>query len=343
MLSFTTIVPAFNSSSTIEETIYSLTKQNRKSDQIIVVDDGSIDDTATLVKKFHGIELIQQSNAGVAAARNIGAYRSRGEWIAFCDSDDVWHPDKLAVIERCIEKFPKSFFFHHNFYLLGREMSRLYKGVAEGTDTIFPFFRENRLSFKDIYPEHYILAPNDVSWSTVPIYMGNAFPWLVLGNFILPSTAVIKRSAFMSLSGFDENFRYAEDTEFFLRLSKDLNFFFIDLPLTGYRAFSGGLSSNAESSLENGMQALFNNAVNDPRQYKRYKKRIHTSIARRYGRMATTQLAKNNRLQAWRYLLKGFRFSWTDGSLWKKMLAFMLPLVLVEYLVKLNRGKRNFY
>jgi glycosyltransferase involved in cell wall biosynthesis len=90
------IIPAYNAAATIAAAIESVLAQTRAPDEIIVVDDGSKDDTAAVVERFGpGVRLIRQANAGCGQARNTGARESRGTWLAFLDADDLWLPTKL--------------------------------------------------------------------------------------------------------------------------------------------------------------------------------------------------------------------------------------------------------
>ncbi|MCO8146835.1 glycosyltransferase family 2 protein [Rhodovulum tesquicola] len=91
------IIPAWNAAAFIEEAIDSVASQDRQVDELIVVDDGSTDDTAALVSARPGVRLLQQANAGVAAARNAGLAAATGDFVAFLDADDLWTPRKLSL------------------------------------------------------------------------------------------------------------------------------------------------------------------------------------------------------------------------------------------------------
>lgn len=96
MTSVSVIVPTYNRSSVLSRALRSILAQTRPANQIIVVDDGSTDGTADRITRgFPQIDLLQQENRGVSAARNRGILASRGEWIALLDSDDEWRPQKL--------------------------------------------------------------------------------------------------------------------------------------------------------------------------------------------------------------------------------------------------------
>lgn len=90
------IIPAYRAEATIERALRSVYAQSTPPDEIIVVDDGSPDDTAALVEReFPSVRVLRQANAGPAPARNAGAAAASGEWLAFLDADDTWLPGKL--------------------------------------------------------------------------------------------------------------------------------------------------------------------------------------------------------------------------------------------------------
>src|SRR4051794_28952489 len=91
------IIPTYNYGRFIGEAVKSALEQTLPADEIIVVDDGSADNTEAAVRQFGDpVRYIKQANAGVCVARNRGVAESRGEFIAFLDADDTWEPTKLA-------------------------------------------------------------------------------------------------------------------------------------------------------------------------------------------------------------------------------------------------------
>ncbi|HOW59379.1 MAG TPA: glycosyltransferase [Candidatus Omnitrophota bacterium] len=102
------IIPTFNRAEYICDAIDSVLAQTYHDLEIIVINDGSIDDTEKALKKYGGrIQYLYQNNAGVSAARNKGIKASRGEYIAFLDADDSWLPEKLSVQIPILEFNPK--------------------------------------------------------------------------------------------------------------------------------------------------------------------------------------------------------------------------------------------
>ena len=101
------VVPTYNRAYCLARTIDSALGQTHPSVEVIVVDDGSVDETAEMVAARYGsdarVRLIRQANAGVSAARNTGLRVARGDYVALLDSDDVWEPWKLELQVACMQ------------------------------------------------------------------------------------------------------------------------------------------------------------------------------------------------------------------------------------------------
>ena len=109
------IIPTYNRSVLLERALRSIFNQTTRPAQVIVVDDGSSDDTSKRVcAEFPEVRYIRQCNQGVSSARNRGILEAREEWLAFLDSDDEWLPDKLQVQTRALEENPGFLVCHSN-------------------------------------------------------------------------------------------------------------------------------------------------------------------------------------------------------------------------------------
>lgn len=97
-MSISAIIPVYNGAAYLAAAIDSVFDQSCPPTELIVVDDGSTDDSAAIAERFGGrLILVQQANAGPAAARNVGLAQARGDYVAFLDADDIWFPDTLAI------------------------------------------------------------------------------------------------------------------------------------------------------------------------------------------------------------------------------------------------------
>ena len=101
------VIPAYNAAQYIRQTLESVCAQTHRSMEVIVIDDGSRDETPAIVNEWASrdqrVRLRRQDNAGVGAARNAGIREAEGAYIAPIDADDVWHPHKLEMQVACME------------------------------------------------------------------------------------------------------------------------------------------------------------------------------------------------------------------------------------------------
>lgn len=152
------VIPAYNRESTIKDAVKSILEQTYKNLEVIVVDDGSKDGTADAVKSIDDerVRLIEcEKNGGACTARNIGIENAKGEVIAFQDSDDIWHADKLEKSLKCMEEQNADFVFS----ALKREETIKGKKVQE----VIPVFNLNTAEDK----LSCILHQNYVSTQTI--------------------------------------------------------------------------------------------------------------------------------------------------------------------------------
>jgi len=114
------IIPTYNNADYIEETISSALNQTLKPEQVIVIDDGSTDDTENVVKRHQAhVDYLYQEHSGANTARNKGVENAIGQFVAFLDGDDLWETEKLETQMRCLHENPKvdAVFSHvQNFY-----------------------------------------------------------------------------------------------------------------------------------------------------------------------------------------------------------------------------------
>ena len=195
------IIPTYNRENYISETIESVLNQTFQDFEIIVIDDGSTDKTKTKLEKFKSkIKLIEQKNSERAVSRNNGVKNSSGEYIAFLDSDDLWASDKL---EKQVE-------------ILDNKKNMIL--------TYCQSFRINEKSKKIKTAKRQLQGHN-----------GPIFDKLLLRNFIVSATPLIRRENFDKTNGFESKYIPYEDWEFWLRFSLMGDFSFLNQPLAYYR------------------------------------------------------------------------------------------------------------
>jgi glycosyltransferase involved in cell wall biosynthesis len=206
------IIPTFNCAATVTDAVRSALAQTRRAEEIIVVDDGSTDDTRERLKPYADrVRYIAQENGGVAAARNRGLAAARGDLLAFLDADDVWHPQKLELQLRAMAE-------RRDILLLGT--------------ATFP------------WPAHQIPPAEPRGPSAVaPIAARD----LLVRNYFTTSSVVLRREAAERAGLFDTALSGPEDYDYWLRVSRVGPVANLSLPLTGYRDAAGSLSRRADA------------------------------------------------------------------------------------------------
>ena len=250
------IIPTYNRGRWLPATVASVLAQTLPSLEILIVDDGSTDDTAAVCAEFsYPVRYIRQDNAGVGAARNRGAAEARGEWLAFLDSDDLWTPDKLEVQLAALAATgaPVSITGFEFVDLEGRPLT-----ARQGFARAFPLFADTGMTPVEFFGLHFESGSVRAAGRTHALYHGDAHTAFFYGNFASPATAMVRRDLFLEVGGFDEGLRVAEDTEFFHRLSAHAPLVIV---VTGLLRWRTGhpvslVSSNVEESIRNALLSL---------------------------------------------------------------------------------------
>lgn len=284
---FSVVVPAYNAARTVAATLDALLAQSLPPFEIVVVDDGSKDDTrAALAPYADRVRLVFQPNGGVSAARNRGVAETSGDWVAFCDADDLWHPETLRIVLAAIAARPEADLVFHDFWTVVADRV-VEPRATHSADTMFPLFLEFDIRIPQILPHARPVQTGVKDFETVETWFGNPFRWLAMGNFLMPSTVAIRRAAFDQAGGFDADFRYAEDTEFFLRFSKKHSFLWIDASLTGYRREAGTLlTGNMLPTIKSATRAVVKHCIEDEEVLNADPDWIRPAVSRRFTRLA---------------------------------------------------------
>ena len=174
--------------------MFSVYEQTHTPKEIIVVDDGSTDDTSNIKKDFPNIKYIYQKNSGVSFARNTGVKNSKSKWVAFLDSDDQWHIDKLK----------KQVKFHYNNPNI----------LMSFTDELW------------IRDSKELKVPKKFQK-----YEGDIFEKCLSHCIIAPSSVLINKQLFNELGLFDENLEVCEDYDLWLRIAKSHKIGLVDQKL----------------------------------------------------------------------------------------------------------------
>lgn len=208
------VMPVFNGSQFVEKTLQSVLDQTEPPEELIIVDDGSRDNTVDLIRSFMEgkrpivWKLIERGHEGPGAARNCGVREAQGEWIAFLDSDDLWVPEKLERLKRSMETHSETNVFSHSVFV----------EHPGGRRSLFAFHRKYH-------------NPS------------NPFAALYETNYLVTSALCVKRSLLLEAGLFDESLPAAQDYEMWLRMAKRMRIQFLEEPLGVYKVRPNNISS----------------------------------------------------------------------------------------------------
>jgi len=195
--SVSVIMPAYNSAATIDLAISSIAAQAEPGVEIIVIDDGSMDDTTQRARAHgSGVRVITQANAGPQAARNAGLKVATGEFIAFLDADDIWLPGKLRAQVQALQANPNAVAAYcqwHNWHA-GPD------GVHQPPIELMGHQVDERI---------------DKSGS------GHLYTRLLLDCVMLTTTVVLRKRVAQKVGLFDPDLRVGEDYDYWLRLARE--------------------------------------------------------------------------------------------------------------------------
>ena len=213
------VIPCYNAAPFLRETLDSALNQTRPPMEVVLIDDGSTDDSAAIAESYGDrVRVLRQENTGESVARNRGIDEAAGDWIAFLDADDRWEPERLGVFAESVEQFPED--------------------VVCWVNAAYRFGAEER-------------GP-DLPGRPAGLEDRRPVEFLCRGGS-LPSASIVRRSALESGPGavrFRTDVRVNEDLLFFLDLSLAGRFFRCTGPLTGWRVRPGQQSAASDYEYE---------------------------------------------------------------------------------------------
>lgn len=214
-LSVSVIIPTYNRAHMVVGAVESVLRQCREGDEVIVVDDGSTDDTENVLRRFiDRIRYIKTSNAGAGHARNRGISEARGDLIAFLDSDDEWMPGKLEIQRKLLEARPDILYVFSDFAVK-------YPDGRENRNYLVNWHRDRR-NWDDI------LAPGQLyteitslpeGFQDFKVHIGDMYRRMATALYLCTDTVMARREASRESLVFDPEIPRYEDWACFGRLA----------------------------------------------------------------------------------------------------------------------------
>lgn len=328
------VIPTYNRADLLGDAIASALAQTVPPAEILVVDDGSTDDTPGVVASFGGpVRHIRQERAGQSAARNFGASLASGEFIAMLDSDDLWEPLKLE----------RQLALHREVPELAWSVTDCLVVDATGTPVtgrqgfkrVFVAASEHPGPIEELFARYLTRQAIRAEQGVDVAFTGDFFELLFRGNLALPSTGLVRREAWDRVGGFDVSYDSATDTEFFHRLAAAAPGGVLLAPLTRYRLGSAGKVSVPARSVEK-----IHNAIRSAEVAARLREPLIPSARRAFvdgrrrllRRLAWTHLANFEPARA-RVALRAWRRaggSWDTNTIsWRALAALPGPALRV--------------
>jgi glycosyltransferase involved in cell wall biosynthesis len=247
MMTVSVILPAYNCESYIGAAVESVLKQSYPRLELIVVDDGSTDGTLRALEPYYRhLRIIQQENAGAAAARNTGIRVATGEYLAFLDADDWWYSSRLSSQLEAFRRHPSVGMAFSDFTVTDAAgVPYMQQGIRQW----YGVWRDaSKAPWSKVFEASAPVSVTDVGGMSgnVTAYAGHLARWLFLGNFIFTSTVLLRRDVIQSAGLFDTDLVTEEDYDLWLRIARNWPMAFVDAPLVARRRRPGQLTDASQ-------------------------------------------------------------------------------------------------
>ena len=323
--------------------------QTYRRHEVVVVDDGSRDDTEKTIQTTFGgnpkVRYFRQENRGVSAARNRAIEEARGEFIAFLDSDDSWLPGKLELQVACLRFLPDAGMIWTDMEAIDDQGKTLFPTYLRRMYATYRFFPTPR----DLFTSEYRLDevaqgglagfPGDIR-----LFCGDIFSPMVLGNLVHTSTVLIRRRRQRQVGLFDEAYRVGEDYPFHLRTCRAGPVAFVEAPTIRYRIGTEDALTAPQHSFRIArayVDVLEKSLREDRDRIRLPAGMLDDCLARAYAWLGGEYLRQRDARLARSYLHKSLHHRLFQPKVVARLFISFLPGPLQERLRKLRRGEKG--
>lgn len=303
LTSATVVIPSFNAAGTLPETLRSVIPELGPCDEVIVVDDGSSDDTAEVVQAFNDdrIRYIYQSNSGgPARPRNRGIAEARGKLIFLFDSDDLMMPGKIEAAKTAYLSYPDVGLIFSNFMTINKEGKTL------------------TARFLDAYE---LTGPFAVSDRPVRLEVPVACRAMARENFVGTSGVAIPKWVFNRIGPFDETLTNGDDRDMWFRVTRHFPAVYIPQVFHCYRIGENSISMGSAHKRTPAKLKVLEQQLADPLD-EVFANDLRELIADNYHALAYESFSKGNMQECRAEIAKGWRAS--KRGVWIRLWAFSL-------------------
>lgn len=240
------LIGTYNAAEHIAQTLDTVLAQTYSPIEVIVVDDGSTDNTLAVLATYGDrIKVIAQPNGGVAASRNTGLAHARGEFIALMDHDDLCMPERIDIEMAFLRQHPEIGLVSTEFSGFDETgpLAEIYSGYYYSQCNRSKGWPKGHYSSETTFDVGPYLLSASAEPVNVPVYIGKVYDSMACGNMVHPPTIVFRAHLLAESGWFDMKAKMMCDWEWLIRMSKVATFAYIDYPLLSYRRSSFQVSS----------------------------------------------------------------------------------------------------
>jgi GT2 family glycosyltransferase len=326
------VVPTFNRAKIVVVAIASALAQTYSPTEVVVVDDGSSDETEEKIRHDYGtdsrVRYVRKENGGPASARNFGFAYAHGDYVALLDSDDTWHPWKLSLQIRAMEKHPELGMTWTDMEMIDPAGQVLDPAYLRKMYSAFGRFAEEEI-FPQSFPLEEIAPDLAPKLGQARLKTGQIFSKMVMGSLVHTSTVVLRRERLDRVRGFNEALRYTgEDYDFHLRTCREGPVGLLDVATIRYQQGMPDRLTTKKLQVhmaENALRTVEPVVEQDRAQIDLPDEVIRRRLAGLHAWIATERLDRGEAKVARQHFLKSLKLWPHQPELMKPLLFASLP------------------